>query len=495
MVEIELKFQIPATSARAVQRAVTTSSAQTTHLRAQYFDTPDRRLAAAGMALRLRQEDERWVQTLKGRGDGHLHRLEHEVVIDVPTGEPLLDITRHAGTPAGAALTRVLGGDVAVLRVMFETDVQRTHRIIRSGSAHIELALDIGEIRSGAARLPLHEIEFELKQGPLAGLIALSSRWVERHALWLDVRSKAERGDLLARSVNVNAATLAEQPALRTDMSADAALRAMVGACLAQILPNVAALAGGVGETEHLHQARVGLRRLRSALRVFGEGSDDVDATWQPALAELFAHLGSARDQDVLADTLLPALRAAGAPDLIEDSSAADKTGADDTVGEVLRAPACGLLLLDLMAFAHGVAEADDRPSAPPLVERVRPLVEHLQRQLKKDAAEFLACDDSRRHRTRKRLKRLRYAVELLSSVCRGKAVKRYLARLRPAQDALGLYNDLTVAEALFRGRLEHDPRAWFALGWLAAQRQKLLADAAQALAELPRSARIWRHD
>ena len=147
------------------------------------------------------------------------------------------------------------------------------------------------------------------------------------------------------------------------------------------------------------------------------------------------------------------------------------------------------------MAFAHGAAETADQPSEPTLVERARPLIEHLHRQLKKDAAEFMTCDDSRRHRTRKRLKRLRYAVELLSSVCRGKAVKRYLARLRPAQDALGLFNDLAVAEALFKRQLEHDPRAWFALGWLAAQRQKLLADAAQALAELPRSVRIWRHD
>ncbi len=286
-----------------------------------------------------------------------------------------------------------------------------------------------------------------------------------------------------------------QQPALRADLSADAALRAMVGACLAQILPNVANLAGGVGEAEHLHQARVGLRRLRSALRVFGDGSAAVDAAWQPALAELFAHLGSARDQDVLAGTWLPALRAAGAPDLFEGSAAADETGAGDTVGEALRAPACGLLLLDLMAFAHGAAEAADRPSAQPLAEHARLLVEHLHRQLTKDAAEFLSGDDSRRHRTRKRLKRLRYAVELLSSTCRPKAVKRYLARLRPAQEALGLYNDLTLAEAAFRRRLEHDPCAWFALGWLAAQRQKLLADAAEALAELPRSARLWRHD
>lgn len=498
MVEIELKFQIPAASASAVQRAVATATAQTTHLRAQYFDTPDRRLAAAGMALRLRQEDERWVQTLKGRGDGHLHRLEHEVVIETDGGEPALDIARHAGTPAGAALARVLGGDVAALRVMFETDVQRTHRMLRSGAALIELALDIGEIRAGAARLPLHEIEFELKQGPLVSLIALSSHWVEHHDLWLDVRSKAERGDRLARGVTVNAPMLAGQPSLRTDMRADAALRAMVGACLAQILPNAADLAGGVGTAEHLHQARVGLRRLRSALRLFGDWSDDADAAWQAALAGLFGRLGSTRDRDVLASTWLPALHAAGAPEDFSPTAAAHDTDTD-AVGAALRSPACGTLLLDLMAFAHGAAQpaeaTTDQVPATSLAERARPIVEHLHRQLERDAAAFAQADDRLRHRTRKRLKRLRYAVELLSSVCRPKAVKRYLAQLRPAQEALGLYNDLTVAAAVFRGRLEQDPRAWFALGWLAAQRPALLAEAARALAKLPGPRRIWPRD
>jgi CHAD domain-containing protein len=116
-----------------------------------------------------------------------------------------------------------------------------------------------------------------------------------------------------------------------------------------------------------------------------------------------------------------------------------------------------------------------------------------MHRQLKKDAAVFLTLDDTLRHRTRKRLKRLRYCVEFVASLYRAKDVRRYLARLRPAQDALGQYNDLTVAEAAFRGQLEHDARVWFALGWLAARRTQLLQEAARALEELARAPSFWQ--
>ncbi|MCA3861299.1 MAG: CYTH domain-containing protein, partial [Burkholderia sp.] len=54
--ETELKFRIPAAALAGVRRAVATASAQRTPLAAVYFDTADRRLAAAGLALRLRRE-------------------------------------------------------------------------------------------------------------------------------------------------------------------------------------------------------------------------------------------------------------------------------------------------------------------------------------------------------------------------------------------------------------------------------------------------------
>ena len=64
MNEIELKFQVPPAQRQAVRRALATSKAQILRLQAQYFDTPDRRLAAAHVSRRLRQVGEAWVQTL-----------------------------------------------------------------------------------------------------------------------------------------------------------------------------------------------------------------------------------------------------------------------------------------------------------------------------------------------------------------------------------------------------------------------------------------------
>ncbi|MBT9457933.1 MAG: CYTH and CHAD domain-containing protein [Burkholderiaceae bacterium] len=480
MIEIELKFQVPAERRAAVRQAVATSAACTTQLRAQYFDTPDRRLARAGFALRLRQEDEVWVQTLKGRGDGRLARLEHEISLGRQPDVPVLDIQLHAQTPVGQALLDALGKHAGALQAVFEVDVLRTHRVVRSLGARVELALDVGEIRAGASRLEVHELEFELKSGALAGLIDLASRWVGRHGLWLDVRTKSERGDRLARGLACGPVVHARLPSLTADMDVDSALRAISAVCLEQILPNVAELASGGGSAEHLHQARVGMRRLRSAHRLFGEPGA---ADWEPQLAALAQRLGAARDRDLMDASLRPALLAAGAP--LGELPGAAPTG---DAAQALRESSCTQLLLMLLLAAHGAEAHQPGEEGAGLQASIgvlaRARIKRLHRQLQKDASTFHGMDDAARHRTRKRLKRLRYGVEFVSALYRGKAVKRYLACLRPAQEALGQYNDLCVAEEAFRQQVQTDPRAWFAVGWLAAQREPLREAAARALRE-----------
>ncbi|WP_162910182.1 CYTH domain-containing protein, partial [Azohydromonas sediminis] len=313
MVEVELKLQVPPAQRDAVRRAVATASARTTRLQARYFDTPDRRLAAAGIALRLRREDGHWVQTLKARGDGVMARPEHNAVLPRTRGEPVLDVARHDGTAAADAL-RATGVDPAALQPLFATDVRRTHRRVRHGGAVVELAYDDGVLLAGERREPVAELELELVSGAPAALFALAARWIGRHGLWLDVRTKAERGDLLARGERASPAVHATAPALRAGDTPAEALRAMVRSCLDQILPNASVVAAGRHDAEHVHQLRVGLRRLRTALREFGDAAAEVDPAWEPALAAVFARLGAARDRDALAATLLPALAAAGAP-------------------------------------------------------------------------------------------------------------------------------------------------------------------------------------
>jgi inorganic triphosphatase YgiF len=215
MHEIELKFQIPPASRDALARAVHDAAAATVvRLQARYFDTPERLLGRQGFALRLRHEGDGWVQTLKGRGDGMLRRLEHNAPLPAASADdvPALSLARHGGTPAGDALQALLaqaGQGADALRLQFSTDITRTQQPLAAEGATIELALDDGTIQAGTeaavATLPVHEIEFELLDGAPHGLLAQAYLWVEAFGLWLDVRSKAERGDRLARGLTAGA--------------------------------------------------------------------------------------------------------------------------------------------------------------------------------------------------------------------------------------------------------------------------------------------------
>lgn len=164
--------------------------------------------------------------------------------------------------------------------------------------------------------------------------------------------------------------------------------------------------------------------------------------------------------------------------------------------GEALRAASVSSLLLELIGFAHGAAEPDDpQTEAEPqdLFLLAQRQLRRMRRQLKADAARFEEGDDEQRHRARKRLKRLRYSLEFVAALYPGRPLKRWLARVRAAQEVLGRYNDLVVAERAFREQLDRDPRARFAVGWLTARRAQRVPHAAKALAEVAKAAKVFR--
>jgi inorganic triphosphatase YgiF len=504
MTEIELKFQVPAARADALARAVATASAASLPLRAFYFDTEDRRLAAAGLALRVRKEGRRWVQTLKGAGDGLWQRLEHEVPRQVAAGaQPLADPALHDHTPAGDALRAALGD--AVLLPTYGTEVTRTRRLLRGKGCVAELAFDRGALRAGDRRWPLCELELELKSGSAAALAELAASWVRRFDLTLDVRTKAERGERLARGVRVGAPVKARPLPLAEGIGLDSALRQVVASCLQQVLGNASDLAHEIDTLpEHLHQLRVGLRRLRSVLRELGPLSPELPEQWAEALALLFGRLGSARDRDALAQTLLPALRKAGATELqlpVIEAEPAARIALCET--------STTLLWLQLMAFAASPATSPPPPGAAPAAAEgatspessVQPLsfasasrkrLASLFRQVRRDAERFAQLEDAARHRLRKRVKRLRYLGEFAATQFGARRFRAFLKRLAPAQEALGEFNDVCVAQALFKNAAADDPLAMFALGWLARERDDSIRRCQHELRKLRRATPFW---
>jgi inorganic triphosphatase YgiF len=368
MAEQELKLHVPERARAGVEKELLRGRVTRMRLQAFYFDTPDRHLIRAKIALRLRREGEQWVQTLKMPGENSLSRIEfnHER----PT--PELDFSVYADTP----VSEVLEKHADSLVICYETDVQRIFRQTRSAHGIVEIALDTGVLRTDSTELPISEIEFELKRGQLSAVFALGKKWQQTHGLILDVRSKSERGDRLASlSAELNAideqtsehqetarrqviakfwsARTAEDIALHPKIQAHAALAAVSAECLDQIIRNAAILAevdtAGVyqaGAAEHVHQLRVGIRRLRSAWSFFNGIATLPSEDLRAEIKLHFAKLGGTRDDDVLKETLLPVLNAAGQPPLTLEDSRVEPEGENVTLSRTFQS-----WLLDMLAW------------------------------------------------------------------------------------------------------------------------------------------------
>lgn len=495
MEEIELKLQVPPERRSAVLKEVAgRTAAAPLRLQAAYFDTPDRALARAGLAFRLRREGRRWVQTLKGAGADGITRFEHEVPRPGRTAVlPAPDVALHAGTSAGDRLQALLAdAPDATLTCTYRTDIRRVRRTLRTREGSVELAFDEGTIEAGGRRLPVLELEIELVRGSPQVLLAVARRWIERHGLWIDVRSKAERGDLLARDEAMAPERKAAATALDATMDLAAGRRAVLRNCLDQVIVNASQVADGRHGDEHVHQLRVGLRRLRTALRLFDAG--DLAPLGESAAA-LFRQLGAARDLAAVAGPLQAELQQALAAVGL-DLQAPALPAAVDAVDPVaaVRAPAAQVLLLDLLAAVQpppAVPEAPD--AAPPLRAVLARRLNRWHRQVAADAPRWATLDDEARHALRKRAKRLRYAVEFSAALFDAKRVQRYLKPLRELQERLGALNDVAVGLAGYRDARRDDPRDLFALGWLAARRERLAADCRPALRAVAKAQRFWK--
>ena len=83
----------------------------------------------------------------------------------------------------------------------------------------------------------------------------------------------------------------------------------------------------------------------------------------------------------------------------------------------------------------------------------------------------------------------MRYSIEFVASLSDKSQIKKYLKAIKPAQESLGLYNDLIVAEDVLKKLVKAEPQVWFALGWIAAEQQRLLLKSQQDLLQFAKTA------
>jgi len=490
MSELELKLRVPDAALASLRRALRARGAKTVRLQARYFDTADGRLARHRVALRLRHEGRRWMQALKAAGEGAVHRLEHEVhLTGVDARTPAIDPHRHDGSDVAGALAAALKAtSVAALAERHATDVSRLRCLVRDPrGTEIEVALDTGVATAQARSIALAELELEHKGGPVQGVFDLAAAWIEHGGLWVCTTSKAERGERLLRQQTAPAATKARAVKLAHGVDGPALMRALLQSALDQVLANVSDIAEGVTAAETIHQARVGLRRLRTVLRELAVLSPAITPEWDGVLAATFAKLGQRRDDEVVAAAVRPLLQAASAPTLSWQARAS----ADPV--QAVRAVSFQLTLVAILALAHAGAERFAPLSPAATRDWLAKRLNDLHHKVAQDGRRFekLALEDQ--HRVRKRLKRLRYLAELTADLWPQDAVRRYLKGMAAAQDALGHHNDVAVAAATFRADAQAHPAAWFAAGYLEAHLAVTARAARKALTKVAQAEGFWK--
>nr|WP_312522409.1 CHAD domain-containing protein [Moraxella sp. CTOTU47724] len=515
MHELELKFAVPSYQQSILRKNIDTKTAQQQRLSAYYFDTPNQDLAKKGIALRIRFEDSQWVQTLKTAGDGVAKRVELNTVLSL-TGMPdtldvsslVPDISLITEPTVVAQLTKIMPLDklAQALTVQYFTDVQRTSRQIKRNNSRIEIAYDIGKVGIGhlnsqkpannheLTQSDIHEIEFELLEGDPGDLIEVAKTWCKKYKLYLSTVTKAQRGSLLlankqfAQPVKADLAVLQ----LHKGISQFAFLQAVVNNCLVQILPNASAIAEGSPDGNLVHQLRVGIRRLRTALKHFKFAPDYIDPNWLMVLKQTFSLLGEYRDKEILQIKTQPLLESVGAPH-VEWSTAVDIMPID-----AVRANDFQILLLELIGFTHLPVPADNPKAKAPVAKKL----EKLFTAIATASDKFASLDTDSQHGVRKDLKSLRYVSEfaapLFANQNSGKKGKKatklnaFLQYLEPAQDVLGEYNDNVVGHANYLEKAKTDPNALFAVGWFSGREQASSEQCAVSLKTVKNAPKFW---
>jgi len=448
-VETELKLLLAPQDLRRLRRdprikALQQGRASTRGVRSIYYDTPERALLRAGLALRLRSDGGRWLQTLKteGKAAAGLHVREEW---EWPLAGEALDFGLLAATPEGKLFRAP--SLRAKLAPVFATEFARTRlRLGFADGSLAELCLDSGNIRSGRCASPISEAEIELLAGSPARLYELALELLERLPLRLGQASKAERGYALARKEPA-CPVKAAQLELDERGSVATAFTTIMHSCMAQVQANETGFLAGK-DPEYLHQVRVALRRLRACFSLFKNVIPQ--AAFAPVMVQLKeqgAALGRARDWDVFVHETLRALREQRADEsaVIAFERRCARLGRAHlrAAQGVVASPAWQRLWLELgRLLAEGVSMPEHAAFSLPLEGFAANLLQQREATLQKRGQRLQELDAAGRHRLRIAAKKLRYAAEFFAALFPKRRVRPYVQSLAGMQEVLGRLND-----------------------------------------------------
>ncbi len=486
--EIELKLEVEPRAAASVGSDIGLGKGRAMRLLATYYDTPEGSLRKRGISFRVRRNGDAYVQTIKvarGTASGLFDREEWETPL---AGErPDLSAIDAAGLRDSLADP----SEWNALRPIFTVDVERTNWRTNLENGSAEVVLDLGSVLADGAEDTVAELEIELTDGPPDLLFGLARRVADAVPVRLGVLTKSERGYRLLDG-KAGRPTKAEPLRLPPDATTAEAFATIVQACLRHYRLNEPLVARR--DADALHQARVALRRLRSAFSLFRDVvADERFEDLSNAVRRQTGLLGDARNLDILLHRLGSAPEAGPAFRHLQS----EREAAYDHVLEELDSDRARRLPLDLLEWAEiGAWRSTTKPDATlPAREFAGQVLDRYRRRVTKRGKGLRHLDPEKRHKVRIEAKKLRYASEFFTSLFDGKKqtrrAKTFLSALEDLQTALGELNDIATGEALTRELSAKGIDLPVAAGGKG--ERKLLREADAAYDRLVDAKRFWR--
>lgn len=203
--ELEMKLQIPDDSTAEkifADKMVTdhlSSEIKSTQMKSFYYDTPTNTLSKLRWSLRLRNEGDISVLSLKtssvGVSGDLFSRNEWQCLSN--SVESGIENLVEQGAPR--EILDIVSQSSLVERCHIEF-VRRSATLKLPDGVLVELAIDKGTIFAGEKRAPLYELELELLFGDPDALLPLSEQFKNKYRLEKDILSKYEKALRLIRS-------------------------------------------------------------------------------------------------------------------------------------------------------------------------------------------------------------------------------------------------------------------------------------------------------
>lgn len=442
-----------------------------------YFDTDELALLERGFTLRIRKSGRRVTQTLKqtqaGAGTvGQRREWEWPLATAMVDPRPLAQI---------AADVQGLDGAFALALPKFVTDIRRrAYSFDLEDGTTIEAAFDHGFVAAGSRREAIDELELEIKAGPPAPAYRLARDLAQVGGVRIGTESKADRGYrlLAGRLPRAQKSRLAEIP---DGADLQEALGLLIGAALAHFTANMAA--ARAGDVEGVHQTRVALRRVRTALVLFGPYLERIaKSRFSAETRKMGAILGAARDWDVFVlevltraahdgvemATILPLRQAAVKPR--RDAHAAVERLIDGV------RPTHWALGLEAWVAGGDWRRGDRSDGSDDICSALPRLLDRIRRKVRKRGRHIHKLSAADLHPLRKSLRKLRYSAEACGALYDRKHVRAYVKHCKNLQKLLGTINDATTAGRLIEQLCSTPPAFDVMLDWRDAHQAQALA-------------------